>query len=168
MAADSHAEFTTSNYMTATKPIIEWHFVADPNDQEFLTSYCGGVWPEDKQPHKEDGGRVFKRSPVPPKDFAPQLGELNRKLTTANEPLMLLVEFIACRLYTGPMFVKYNTVLRGLGASKVRMAPPRLRHHACATTPRTLRSLRSDAHAPSCPPAPPRTRAGQEELVGDE
>ena len=143
MAADSWVKFTTSNYLTATKPVIEWHFVADPTDAEFLKS-IGGEWPEDKMPPME-GGRAFKRSPMPPKDFAAPMAEINRTLTNANEPPMLQVEFVACRLYTGPMFVKYNTVLRGVGASKVRARPSR-----ASTTPqheplagRRLRTPRS-------------------------
>ena len=38
----------------------------------------------------------------------------NAKLASMREPLVTLDEAIGARLYTGPLFVKYNAVLRGL------------------------------------------------------
>ena len=38
----------------------------------------------------------------------------NERLTRAGHVKMIFEEFVAGRLYTGPMYHKYNTVLRGL------------------------------------------------------
>eukprot|EP00966_Prymnesium_polylepis_P262320 6059260-Prymnesium_polylepis.1 len=44
-----------------------------------------------------------------------KLAEKNTQLEKAKEPLLMLEEAFAGRLYTGPMFVKYNDLLRGFG-----------------------------------------------------
>jgi len=42
--------------------------------------------------------------------------QANRKLRALGEPEMTIEEAIGLRLYTGPLFVKYNSVLRGLNS----------------------------------------------------
>jgi NLR family CARD domain-containing protein 3 len=75
-------------------------------------------WPTDGRPHVDSNGIEYVRQPLPPSAFDQKRGELNAKLQSMGEPELLLWEMIGSRLYTGPMFAKYNTVLRGLGAGK--------------------------------------------------
>ena len=42
--------------------------------------------------------------------------QVNGKLRALGEPEMTLAEAMGLRLYTGPLFVKYNSVLRGLNS----------------------------------------------------
>jgi hypothetical protein len=80
---DSDVEFTTSNYGgTTTTPRIEWECVVSPT----LPQYPG------------------YRSPKPFQDFLTH--EMGVKAGLSKE------ELVALRLYTGPMFMKYNCVLR--------------------------------------------------------
>ena len=55
------------------------------------------------------------RSPMGLDELRRRLGEVNARLVKLNEPALLLEEGIGGRLYTGPMFVKYNDLLRGFG-----------------------------------------------------
>ena len=55
------------------------------------------------------------RSPMGLDELRRRLGEVNARLDKLNEPALLLEEGIGGRLYTGPMFVKYNDLLRGFG-----------------------------------------------------
>jgi len=127
-AVDSDEEFVTSNYKTRTTSKIEWHFVAEPNDETFLAS-ISGKWPADDTPPRCADGNLYERSPDPPSKFADKLREVNDELKEAGEPEMLMEELIGCRLYTGPMFVKYNTVLRGLGTRAARNAEEQASAH---------------------------------------
>ena len=52
------------------------------------------------------------RMPVPPAAFATEVQACNARLADVGESRLLEGEFIAARLYTGPMYVKYNSVLR--------------------------------------------------------
>ena len=60
------------------------------------------------------------RKPTPPSEFEPMRAQKNAELRIAHgndagAPTELLrQEVIACRLYTGPLFQRYNTALRGL------------------------------------------------------
>ena len=51
--------------------------------------------------------------------------QVNGKLRALGEPEMTLEEAMGLRLYTGPLFVKYNSVLRGLDTLRVGRAPSR-------------------------------------------
>ena len=42
--------------------------------------------------------------------------QVNGKLRALGEPEMTLAEAMGLRLYTGPLFLKYNSVLRGLNS----------------------------------------------------
>ena len=45
-----------------------------------------------------------------------QLADVNRRLGELGEPHMIVEELWGARLYTGPLFVKYNGVLRGISS----------------------------------------------------
>eukprot|EP00286_Rhodomonas_abbreviata_P001294 CAMPEP_0181290074 /NCGR_PEP_ID=MMETSP1101-20121128/1224_1 /TAXON_ID=46948 /ORGANISM="Rhodomonas abbreviata, Strain Caron Lab Isolate" /LENGTH=1392 /DNA_ID=CAMNT_0023394343 /DNA_START=102 /DNA_END=4280 /DNA_ORIENTATION=- len=87
---DSDDFFVTTNYNgTRTKPSIEWEFALNPD-------------PNVEYPGVGDGesGRVA----APLKSFLDHPFKERAELTDA--------EVLALRLYTGPMFMKYNTCLR--------------------------------------------------------
>ena len=106
---DSSDEFTTSNYMMTTTPQIEWWFVAAPDRAV--------EWPKEGN-IKEDGtSHARRRKPLPLSELKHRLHEVNAQLAVLEEPELMLEEGLGARLYTGPMFVKYNDLLRGFGAA---------------------------------------------------
>ncbi|KOO32003.1 hypothetical protein Ctob_011440 [Chrysochromulina tobinii] len=106
---DSSDEFTTSNYMMTTTPQIEWWFVAEPDRAV--------EWPKEGN-IKEDGtSHATRRRPLPLSELKHRLHEVNAQLAVLEEPELMLEEGLGARLYTGPMFVKYNDLLRGFGAA---------------------------------------------------
>jgi len=109
--ADSADEFTSHNYMTTTTPRLEWCFVAEPEREE--------PWPVEGRLASDDGTR---RKPLPVKgddgdSLSKRLVKVNDQLESLGETLILIEEVIGGRLYTGPLFVKYNDTLRGFGAA---------------------------------------------------
>ena len=56
------------------------------------------------------------RVPTPLSVLEEALAEKNAQLEKIGEPALALAEVLGARLYTGPMFFKYNSVLRGLGS----------------------------------------------------
>ena len=55
------------------------------------------------------------RVPEPPSNFSLKLDARNEQLEEKEIGKLSMQEFQAARLYTGPMYMKYNAVLRGLG-----------------------------------------------------
>ena len=120
---DSHDEFSTSNYEVTTTSAIEFGFVATPEAPP------AGGWPVEQKlvrvkavPELQRTASVAAlvsagarmRQPMPRPEMERVLGEKNAELVALNEPRLLIAEGIAVRLYTGPLFVKYNGVLRGV------------------------------------------------------
>ena len=60
------------------------------------------------------------RQPLPFEAFAVEFDKRNRQLAQAGEPTLIPEEFFGARLYTGPMYMKYNIVLRGLRFEAMR------------------------------------------------
>ncbi|CAK0880935.1 unnamed protein product [Prorocentrum cordatum] len=138
-AEDSNIEWTTENYKVTTTPEIEWHFVRgngeDPKiarrARSMLASSAlgsgkeappsprlgqedarsGWKWPE------ETVNTQHRRQWKDISDFKDVFDGINAKLKEKGEQPLELVEWIGGRLYTGPMFEKYNAVNRG-GAVK--------------------------------------------------
>jgi hypothetical protein len=99
---NSQREFTTSNYNVTTTPATEWEFVVKPRDGVAYphTPKDKAQWPK---------GMVWKgKSGREAVDV-----EVIMQRTQVTLAGLLKMEVIALRLYTGPMFVLYNTVLRG-------------------------------------------------------
>eukprot|EP00325_Prymnesiales_sp_UTEX-LB-985_P016966 CAMPEP_0174755368 /NCGR_PEP_ID=MMETSP1094-20130205/106211_1 /TAXON_ID=156173 /ORGANISM="Chrysochromulina brevifilum, Strain UTEX LB 985" /LENGTH=715 /DNA_ID=CAMNT_0015961257 /DNA_START=10 /DNA_END=2157 /DNA_ORIENTATION=+ len=103
---DTYKVFTSSNGVTTTSA-LEWEFCVRPDEKKFKA----GEYPERKgfpTAHPE-----WCRKPRP-------LAEMREQMEThANQPLRSLghselidEELVAIRLYTGPMYQKYNAVLR--------------------------------------------------------
>jgi ankyrin repeat protein len=90
--ADSDDDFTAWNYGITTKPSIEWEYVVNPDPNK---DYFGEATPENSH------GRTRQT-----------VAELMAK-DKIIEARLSKEELIGLRLYTGPMFVKYNCILRG-------------------------------------------------------
>uniref|UniRef100_A0A7S2D976 Uncharacterized protein n=1 Tax=Haptolina brevifila TaxID=156173 RepID=A0A7S2D976_9EUKA len=133
--SDSPHEFSTSNYGVTTTSATEWAFVAEPD--------ASRAWPTEVklllslQEAREAEGQI---KPQWPKlqgrsgllaagargRTSLSLSELEERLNTQNAALaahqqdpLTLDEAIGGRLYTGPLYVKYNAVLRGLDSDVV-------------------------------------------------
>jgi hypothetical protein len=96
---DSNVSFSPSNYAITTTPLKEWSFVVTPS---------GAV----DAGYSNEIGEVQLRHPM-------LIDEL-LKHKFAVEAGLTKTEIIAARLYTGPMFMKYNAALRDTKANKHR------------------------------------------------
>ena len=109
---ESSDVFTTSNYGVETQSRIEWHFVASADvTPEQLRIPC---WPNESTEKLPDRACARRRRSLEALEAA--VADNNRHLREANQPELMLEEIIAACLYTGPMFVKYNALLRGLAS----------------------------------------------------
>ena len=100
-AVDSDAVFEVGNYGTLTTSKAEWFFASEPESAEALAS-CGlKEWPG-----------LSTRSALPPSHFKPHWTNVDMRLGVVGEQPLSLPEFLSLRLYTGPMYIKYNGVLR--------------------------------------------------------
>ncbi|CAK0793558.1 unnamed protein product, partial [Prorocentrum cordatum] len=136
-ADDSRIEWTTENYGITTTPEIEWHFVCGKNEEPKTARRVsrsgtrdlgsGRDAPPSLGPAQGDAPSSWKwpRETVTQHrrewkdigDFKDVFDGINAKLKEKGEQPLELVEWIGGRLYTGPMFEKYNAVNRG-GAVK--------------------------------------------------
>ena len=102
MRGDADVPFTSPNYFIQTTSRVEHAFVVYPEggpEQLNLT-----VWPP--APHR--GNRTAR----PMSDFQEPWDRVNAKLRGLGEETLSDANFIGLRLYTGPMYIKYNTLLR--------------------------------------------------------
>ena len=123
---DRHDEFTSGNYDVTTTSAIEYAFVATPE----ATPAAG--WPIEKKLVRAlrptplqrttssaaliaSGAKM--RTPLPITEMQVLVSEKNALLEADRQTRLLLEEAIGARLYTGPLFVKYNGVLRGLNSA---------------------------------------------------
>ena len=119
-SADSWAFFTTTNYGVKTKPAYEYWFVVDSikgkeeiAKHEEGSGHWGGAYPVEeleKLPQRK------QRFAVPLESFETSLAAINAQLRRALIKPLRLEELMCCRLYTGPMFMKFNVVMRGASA----------------------------------------------------
>ena len=108
---DSEVDFTTSNYQIRTCSKIEWYFVVDPVAGE---KYCRDkgldVWPAERDSTLRSRRR---RRTMDWDDLDTRLMRKNHRLNIVGAASRLLwEEALGLRLYTGPMFQKYNLVMR--------------------------------------------------------
>ena len=87
-------KFKTSNYGSETTPKLEWEFVVNPD-------------PDKTYPHEKTESNPHGRD----RRLLSQLMQCD-EITSGS--VITEEEVIALRLYTGPMFMFYNSVLRGL------------------------------------------------------
>ena len=60
-----------------------------------------------------------RRAPMPIDELERHVAEQSARLLEQGEPALTLEEAFGARLYTGPLYVKYNAVLRGLSAARL-------------------------------------------------
>ena len=145
-AADSRQAFKAFNYRTSTTSEIEWFVVSDPTGapasftmlvespierwRSAVRRVCDRLrhkgnsiasvaiqvrgWPQEATA----AGLAARRSVLPAEDFEAIRREKSNELQAAGIAPLGLEEFLGGRLYTGPMYTKYNTILRGLDDRK--------------------------------------------------
>ena len=90
--------------LVTTTSTIEWKFVVEPDCPP------DGGWPiETKLPRG-----VHSRTILRLDELQKLVNDPNAKLKAMGEPEVIVEEVIGARLYTGPMFIKFNGVLRGI------------------------------------------------------
>ena len=129
---DSRLEFTTKNYVVTTMSETEWKFVAEPSSRPH------DAWPVEaklvlaRKPGGSKSARLGeriaivanepqkrRRAPMPIAELERHVEERSARLLEQREPALTLEEAFGARLYTGPLYVKYNAVLRGLSAARL-------------------------------------------------
>jgi hypothetical protein len=118
---DSLTHFETGNYGVTSTSQVEWFFVYDPeaglNQLGKVLEELGcdkNCYPVEKAMDEETGRR---RSPIgePLSLFLERMAEKNAYLKEElGADLLVKEEVIGGRLYTGPMYIKYNCVLRAM------------------------------------------------------
>ena len=115
---DRATEFTTSNYNVLTTSQIEFTFVEDPTP---VTLAALGLteWPRERTLLDEaaagDGASLGRmRTARPLADFEAERLRVSDRLHAVGAPAFSRAMLVGGRLYTGPLFVKYNAILRGV------------------------------------------------------
>ena len=104
---DAKAVFETKNYEIETTSEVEWWFVHDPAAGLRRLGLAG--YPAEKR-----AGAAKLREARPPAEFDHERRGINDKLKRQKCAPLCLEEFLGARLYTGPMYLKYNGLLRSL------------------------------------------------------
>ena len=123
---DSKVKLTARNYGIETTSALEWRFVAEPQrppkDGWPLESKLVGIDGPPTAAHSEVERKKLIEAGARPR-VALSLGALELRMETKNgelralgEPPLILEEGLGVRLYTGPLFVKYVGVMRGLNS----------------------------------------------------
>ena len=102
-SADSKWKFTTANYLLTTTPEIEYVFVTAPESGLFFLGL--EAWPAETvdMPSGAD-----KRTPMSTAVLELHTAEVNERLAKIGGRQLLEEEVISARLYTGPLYMKYN------------------------------------------------------------
>ena len=124
-SADSSAAFTTPNYGVTTTSATEFLFVATP--ERGLAKLGKDAWPSEQGLAPGQHGRVAR----PLSEFEQERHRINARLSGLDAPPVGLHELMAGRLYTGPMYVKYNCVLRGSTRSSTARDAERFERICC-------------------------------------
>ena len=112
--ADSCKFFTAGNYGITTQSRVEWFFVVDPS--EGLRKLPKDALPTGGYPGETQHKLALRkrRFAMPLHTFDVAVSEVNAELRKLSVRPMRQEELIGARLYTGPMFQKYNAVMRAL------------------------------------------------------
>jgi hypothetical protein len=135
---NKEVQFTTSNYNIMTWPSLEYEFVMAPKGGTAYphTPSDSRLWAEGKysETNKQGWKGEHGRDPIALDAFLPDRPDsdtllaalpaiMQKFVRTAREMIkkanLLRVEVASLRLYTGPLFVLYNAVLRGFPAVDV-------------------------------------------------
>ena len=107
-------ELKNSNQVHVEEPDPQPKWYIGTSAVEALKSQLrAGEWPREKEPAEAH------RRPTRLSDFNGKLLEKNSKLRERGEASMVEEELIGLRLYSGPMYIRYNLVLRTIGALRV-------------------------------------------------
>lgn len=107
-SADSHDLFEGLNYGICTMPRVEFHFVTADAD-------AADEWPVEA---RLEPSRRRVRKPLAL--FLPEMRRINQRLRRLECAPCVEEELVGARLYTGPMYSKYNAVLRGVRSKSSR------------------------------------------------
>ena len=100
---DSAVAFDMPNRRAKTTSTIEWRFVVSPKEGSDGNGAPFAPYPKETN----------SRRPQSFEEFGPELRQRNAALAAISQPSVGREEFYGARLYTGPMYLKYNAVLRG-------------------------------------------------------
>ena len=109
MSADSDVEFIPQNYKTRTTSRIEYLFVTDP--EQGLGRLGLSEWPGE-DPEILPLGDPRRRKPRSTAEVEKRRGELNKRLAQMHAPEVTRDDAVAGILYTGPLGLKYQRMLR--------------------------------------------------------
>eukprot|EP00966_Prymnesium_polylepis_P098240 2275265-Prymnesium_polylepis.1 len=98
---DAKTIFTTSNGCTSDSA-SEWQFVVEPQQDRVYPERAGFA-----EAHPQ-----WCRRPLQLEHFKPKMDEINGLLLGMSQEPIIVEELVSARLYTGPMYEKYNAVLR--------------------------------------------------------
>ena len=111
---DSRSEFTAGNYGVVTTSEVEYQFVAEQHHVPRRRPGDGQPgWPVETK-NTELHGESIARQPISTVELLARMQVRNARLRVLGEPELQYVEALTARLYTGPLFAKYNAILRGL------------------------------------------------------
>lgn len=115
--ADADVAFDARNYRTRTTSRLEWWYVARPEALPELSPYLEELgqptmqWPMiGSLSEGTDDDEL--RHPKTFAQFEKERRRIDAQLAACGEQPLSFVEFVALRCYSGPLFVKYNNVLR--------------------------------------------------------
>ena len=114
LGPDASTPFETPNYRLSTNSEDEYHFVVDPSKLKAERRSSFEFAHEDPATLRGEARPRVAREPA---EFAAEIADVNRRLDGLEQPRLSIEEFCGARLYTGPMYLKYNTALRGLQSS---------------------------------------------------
>jgi len=103
---DAQVEFTTGNYSVVTTSEVEWKFVVEPESPI--------KWPIEERLSGNEAMRGHMRRLMSQEVLQRRMEQQNKRIRAVGGDELQMFEVIGGRLYTGPLFVKYNGVLRGL------------------------------------------------------
>ena len=104
-AADSERYFLTDNYGVETTSEIEWTFVSNPDEglSHMERKYLITDFPTEQLLRADPSQSNRCRVPKPPGTYDGERRKLKRQLEAQGCAPLLDAEFLAGRLYTGPM-----------------------------------------------------------------
>jgi len=115
---DSQVIFYAANYGTETTAEAEYWFVVEPTAKrlrelarDILQPLSLSEWPIDRKLRDDPAQAHQCRKATPLSEFEDERSRLSKRLHRTGQTLTEEM-VVAARLYTGPMFTKYNLVLR--------------------------------------------------------
>ena len=115
---DRHEEFITKNFGVTTTSATEWAFVVAPESRPANEWPVEGKLVVHVDQKSWEGVHVVaserqkqRRQPMPLTELKWRVAERGLRLQELGEPALTLDEAFGARLYTGPMFVKYLSLI---------------------------------------------------------